>query len=273
MAVICIARELASLGEETAHELADLTGYRYLDRAYVEKKLAEYGIAAAEIQKFDEKKPGFWASLSRGRDDYLHFLKTVLYEEARVGDCILVGRGGMGIFTGVPGVIAVRLTSPLPVRIERIKKFYNCDERHAEQLARQSDNDRDGFHRYFFNLDWRDPVNYDMVLNTGLEHPATVAQIINQYRLLTITKEIEAKCGQRIRELALGQKVVTSVLFDKRISIHFLEADVKGDLVTLHGVANTQQAIDAAVAAAHEIPGVGHVESAIQVVQEYTVMP
>jgi len=271
--VICISRELASLGEETAHELAEITGYRYLDKSYVEKKLSEYGIAAAEIQKFDEKKPGFWASLSRGRDDYLHFLKTVLYEEAQSGDCILVGRGGMGIFMGVPGVIAIRLTSPLPIRVERIKSYYNCDEHHAEQLARQSDNDRDGFHRYFFNLDWRDPVNYDMVLNTGLEHPATVAQIINQYRLLTITKEIESKCGQRLRELSLGQKVITAVLFDKEIPIHFLEADVKGEVVTLHGVANTKQAIDAAVAAAHDVSGSYTVESAIQVVQEYTVMP
>lgn len=273
MAVICIARELASLGEETAHELADLTGYRYLDKAYVEKKLSEYGIAQAEIHKFDEKRPGFWASLSRGRDDYLHFLRTVLFTEAQEGNCILVGRGGMGIFAGVPGVIAVRLTSPMPIRIERIKKYYNCDERHAEQLARQSDNDREGFLRYFFNLDWRDPVNYDMVLNTGLEHPATVAQIINQYRILTITKELESKCGQRLQELSLGQKVVTAVLFDKEIPIHFLEADVKGDLVTLHGVANTKQAIDAAVAAAHEVSGSLSVESAIQVVQEYTVMP
>lgn len=273
MAVICISRELASLGEETAHELANLTGYRYLDKAYVEKKLSEYGIAASEIKKYDEKKPGFWASLSRGRDDYLHFLKTVLYAEAQSGDCILVGRGGMGVFAGVPGVITVRLTSPLSIRIKRIMSFYNCDERHAEQLARQSDNDRDGFHRYFFNLDWRDPVNYDMVLNTGLEHPATVAQIINQYRLLTITSELESKCSQRLRELSLGQKIVTAILFDKGIPIHFLEADVKGEVVTLHGVANTQQAIDSAVAVAHEVPGTSTVESAIQVVQEYTVMP
>jgi cytidylate kinase len=273
MAVICISRELASLGEETAHELALLTGYRYLDKEYVEKKLNEYGIAASEIQKYDEKKPGFWASLSRGRDDYLHFLKTVLYEEAQSGDCILVGRGGVGVFAGVPGIVAVRLTSPLPMRLERIKAFYNCDEHHAEQLLRQSDNDRDGFHRYFFNLDWTDPVNYDMVLNTGLEHPATVAQIINQFRLLTITTEIESKCGQRLRELSLGQKIVTAILFDKGIPIHFLEAVVLGDVVTLHGVANTQQAIDSAVAVAHEVPGTATVESAIQVVQEYTIMP
>jgi hypothetical protein len=41
----------------------------------------------------------------------------------------------------------------------------------------------------------------------------------------------------------------------------------------LHGVANTQAAIDAALAAARSVPGVNDAESAIQVVQEFTVMP
>jgi hypothetical protein len=38
-------------------------------------------------------------------------------------------------------------------------------------------------------------------------------------------------------------------------------------------VANTQAAIDAALAAARSVPGVAEAESAIQVVQEFTVMP
>ena len=45
------------------------------------------------------------------------------------------------------------------------------------------------------------------------------------------------------------------------------------DRVVLHGVANTQAAIDAALAAARSVPGVAEAESAIQVVQEFTVMP
>ncbi|MEJ5184634.1 MAG: Holliday junction branch migration DNA helicase RuvB, partial [Rectinemataceae bacterium] len=40
-----------------------------------------------------------------------------------------------------------------------------------------------------------------------------------------------------------------------------------------HGVANTHAAVDSAVAAANLVPGVKHVESAIQLVQEFTVIP
>jgi osmotically-inducible protein OsmY len=43
--------------------------------------------------------------------------------------------------------------------------------------------------------------------------------------------------------------------------------------VVLHGVANAQSSIDSALNAAHDVSGVKQVESAIQLVQEFTVMP
>ena len=52
-----------------------------------------------------------------------------------------------------------------------------------------------------------------------------------------------------------------------------IEATADGGRIILHGVANTQAAIDAALAAARALPGVSEAESAIQVVQEFTVMP
>jgi osmotically-inducible protein OsmY len=71
----------------------------------------------------------------------------------------------------------------------------------------------------------------------------------------------------------LSQHVVTAIVYGARLPLHFLEADAKGSRVTLHGVSNTQAAIDAAIGAARAVPGVSEVESAIQVVQEFTVMP
>ena len=78
MAIITIAREIASLGEETAQELAHICGYRLIDKEYLEGKLNSIGISAEKRAKYDEKNPGFWASLSQQRDDYLHFLKSAI---------------------------------------------------------------------------------------------------------------------------------------------------------------------------------------------------
>lgn len=273
MAIIAIARELAALGEELAGDLVKLTGYRLVDREFVEKRLGDYGLGPEKRQKYDEKKPGLWASLSQERDDYLHYLKTILYEEAAKGGCIVMGRGGGVILKGLPNLVSVRVVSPLAVRVDRIRRLHGCDERRALQILEQSDHDRMGFQKYFFAADWTDAREYGLVVNTGELSPVEAAGLIEAYRKLASTPDREEAGRRRIEELLLGQRVVTEIVYGKRVPIHFLEAEARGRRVVLHGVANTQAAIDSAVSAARGVSGVDEVESAIQVVQEFTVMP
>lgn len=273
MAIITIARGLATLGEDIAQELGGITGYKLIDREYIEKRLGDFGIGPEKRQKYDEKKPGFWASLSQERDDYLHYLKTALYEEASEGNCIVVGRGGQAVFKTVPSLLSVLFVAPQAVRVERIMRFYQCDERHANQIIEQSDHDRSGFHRYFFSSDWHDPAEFDLVLNTARCEIKEAATLIDRMRSTLIDAAKEEAGRSRVAELLLGQRVVTEIIYGRKVPVHFLEAAAQGGRVVLHGVSNTQTAIDAAIAAARSVPGVVAVESAIQVVQEFTVMP
>jgi cytidylate kinase len=273
MAIITIARELAALGEEVARELSRLTGYKLIDREFLEKRLSDYGLDAGKREKYDEKKPGFWASLSQERDDYLHFLKAAMFEESLSGDCIVVGRGASAIFKSVPSLLSVKLVSPLALRIERVMKSYACDERHALQIVEESDHNRIGFHKYFFSVDWMDARSYDLTVNSSRAEPAQIAILIDTYRKSIVDKAKDEAGRRRLAELLLGQRVVTEIVYSKKVPVHFLEAAADGGRIILHGVANTQAAIDAALAAARSVPGVSEAESAIQVVQEFTVMP
>ena len=273
MAVVTIAREIAALGEEVARELSRLSGYKLIDREYLEKRLGDYGLDAAKREKYDEKKPGFWASLSQERDDYLHFLKAALFEETIGGDCIVVGRGGSAVFKTVPSLVAIKLVSPLALRVERVMKSYACDERHALQIVEESDHNRIGFHKYFFSVDWDDPRSFDITINSSKAEPAQIAKMLDDFRRTFVDRERDEAGKRRLGELLLGQRVVTEIVYAKKVPVHFLEAAADGERVVLHGVANTQAAIDAALAAARSVPGVAEAESAIQVVQEFTVMP
>ncbi|HUX42627.1 MAG TPA: cytidylate kinase family protein [Rectinemataceae bacterium] len=274
MAVITIARQIAALGEEVAQELVKLTGYRLVDREWLEKRLGDFGITADKRRKYDEKKPGLWASLSQERDDYLHYLKTAIFEEAEQGDCIIIGRGASAVLKGLGSTVAVRIVAPTSIRVRRVMAQHACNERHALQIIEQSDRDRLGFQRYFFSTDWTDASEYSLSLSMGERpSPTDAAAVIDAYRRRIVNAEAEAQGRQRLSELVLGQKVVTEIVYGKRLPLHFLEADVRGGRVILHGVSNTQTAIEAAIGAARTIPGVEEVESAIQVVQEFTVMP
>ena len=273
MAIITIARELASLGEEAAQELARISGYKLIDKEYLEAKLSSIGITAEKRQKYDERNPGFWASLSQQRDDYLHFLKTAILDAALENDCIIMGRGGYAILRGVPHMLSVKITAPISVRVERAKRTFGCDNKRALQIIEQNDHDKGGFHKYFFSTNWVDAREYDLTINTGGTDPAHAAVAIDSLRKVFVDKDKEKAGVQKIADLVLAQSVVTEIIYARKIPVHFLEATVEQGSVVLHGVANAQSSIDTALAAAHRVSGVKNVETAIQLVQEFTVMP
>ncbi|MDR2403632.1 MAG: cytidylate kinase-like family protein [Spirochaetaceae bacterium] len=273
MAIITISRELAALGDETAQELAKLLHYRFVDKHSLEETIKSYGVSDRKLEKYDERKPSFIASLSQDRDDYIHYLKTAMLSETQKGSCVFIGRGAGAIFKNIPGVLSVFLVAPFDIRCERVKSYFHCDDRRARQIIERSDHDREGYHSYFFDMQWKDPSNYHLALNTGYLHPTTGAKLIKSFREEMITGEMEADGELRLKEMLLGQQVVHHILYEKGIPIHFLEATVDEKTVVLFGVASSQVLVEAAVAAAR-IPATGYtLRSEIQVVQEYNVIP
>lgn len=273
MAIITVSRQLAALGDETARELARALGYRLGDKASLDASLEKFGFNKERLAKFDEKKPGFWASLSRDRDDYIHHLRSALLHEAAQDNVVIVGRGAVALLRAIPDMVSVRLVAPLHIRLERVRNYYRCDDKRAQQIIERSDVDRAGFHRYFFDMDWDDASQYLASLNMGYLHPAVAATQIKELCESVVSKESEVKSRTIVAAMVLGQTVVDKILYEEAVPIHFLEANVDGGEVVLLGVASSQSSIEAAVASARSVPGVTKVTNEIQVVQEYSVMP
>jgi cytidylate kinase len=273
MAIITISRELAALGDETGQELAKLLHYRFIDKRSLEETIKSYGVSDRKLEKYDERKPSFIASLSQDRDDYIHYLKTAMLNETEKGSCVFIGRGAGAVFKNIPGVLSVFLVAPFEIRCERVKSYFHCDDRRARQIIERSDHDREGYHNYFFDMKWKDASNYHLTVNTGYLHPLTGAQLISAFREKLLTPDAEAAGELRLKEMILGQRVVHHILYEKEIPIHFLEAAVDDKTVALFGVANSQALVEAAVAAART-PAAGYtLRPEIQVVQEYNVIP
>lgn len=273
MAVVCIAREYGALAEECSEELARMMGARLITREIVLKKLEEAGVGESAIARFDEKRPSFFASLSEQRDSYLHFLKTVLIREAAAGPCVLVGRGCVPLFSAVPSALAVRFIAPMETRVKRIAAHHQVDERRAKQLIDHQDNDRRGFYRYFFGADWDDPGIYDLIVNTGKVALSDCASLILRALELAVTPEREAAGKEALEGAMLSQEVVTRILFQERLQVHFLEAKCRGGECLLSGVASAAATSERCAAVAGGTPGVEKVRNEIQLVREYAVLP
>jgi cytidylate kinase len=285
MAIITISRELAALGDETAREIAKQLGYNLVDKNTLSERIKSYGVEDSKLKKYDERKPSFFASLSHDRDDYLHYLKTAILAEAERGSCVIIGRGAGVVFKNMPAIISMFLAAPPEIRKERVKNYFHCDEHRARQIIERSDQDRIGFHRYFFDTEWRNPENYHISLNTGIFPPAVCAEIVTLLKNRSFTPEAEEQNKIRLKELVLEQKVKHNIRYDQGIPVHFLEVSAAGGTVTLYGVVNSQALSDSAASAAADAVTKAAQETAaavespvtirneIQIVHEYTVMP
>jgi cytidylate kinase len=273
MAIITISRELAALGDETGAELAKLINWKLVDKFLLEERIKGYGQAAEKAEKFEERRPGLFASLSSDRDAYIHYMKQAMMDFAAEGDCVFMGRGASVIFSGMPGLLSVFLVSNADIRVKRVKSYFHCDDKRAHTIIAQSDNDKTGYHKYFFETDWKNPDNYLITLNTSYLSPASCSRTIE----LIHSHVFDAETGQRsalyLNEMILAQKVVGYVMYEKKIGIHFFEASVTNDTTTLFGVAKSQALVDTAIATAKEVAGVQNVVSEIQVVPEYNILP
>ena len=70
-------------------------------------------------------------------------------------------------FTGRPHTIHLRLVAPPEDRIRRVCGRRGCDEHLAAAESRRMDGDRAAYVRRYFNRDLRDPLLYDLEINTG----------------------------------------------------------------------------------------------------------
>lgn len=269
MAILTISRQIASLGDEVCAVVAQRLGYTFFGRKDIERRIAALGFPMEKFKKFDERKPSFFAALSKGRDEYLNYLQTAMMEFASQNNCILIGRGAFIILKDIPNHLSCRFISDNAVRIDRLRREFGFDEKAARKRMSESDSNRAGFHKSFFNFDIRDASLYHFVINTGLFDIDTVADMISVGVKKIMTPEREKEGMDAVNELLIGQRIVNMLVFDYRMNINFLRATIDGKTITLHGIAESSAVVERAlIIASCEIPEY-KVESAISVVQNF----
>ena len=269
MSVITISRQLASLGTEIAQAVAETLHYEYVDKEKIAGALADYGLPALEIERFDEKKPPFWDSLQFQRWKFIHFIQAMIYDFASKGNVVLVGRGGQVLLKDLPGVLHVRVIAPFDVRVRRIMQQGGKDERQAAEILRRNDRDSSGFIRSFFDMDWDDPDFYDLVLNTQKFTVDTGVQMILESIHSLEVKENGKKTGEKLADLALAQKVEAALLDILGTDIRYMKVKAERGTVILKGAVTSDIYKENCLRTAAKIPGVNRVDNQLSVSPYY----
>lgn len=269
MAVITIARELGSWSENARQLLVKRIGGTMIDKSVIDAKLKEAGVTEAVIERYDERKPGFFASFSADQDTYIMYLRSVMLEAAVSGSAIIIGRSGNIIMGDVPGCLRVRLVAPIESRVNRVTAEYNCDEATARRLIRKSDEHRAGFCRFHFDARWDEPSAYDLTINTSKVTDEHLVEFIAVIAEKMSNAENDANARRMLQNRLLAQKVASHILLERKIPLAFLDAVATSEgRVILRGAASTPAFARQAGEAAMEVPGVTDIENRIQVAIE-----
>jgi len=127
------------------------------------------GIASA-VEEFFGLHPSAWTLVQQTTETILRL--------AKVGNAIIVGRGGSIIAANLPHVVHVRLIAPVEHRINHCMEFYRFTRAEAEKFVQEKDAARARYVRKYFHADIEDALHYHVTINTGKVSFPTAAQTI-----------------------------------------------------------------------------------------------
>lgn len=238
MAIITISREMGSGGIPIAQAVAEKLGYTLVDGDAIMKVASDYGLSLEILEKVDEKPPAFIERIDEKLEVAQFRVELIVLEYALKGNVIVYGRGGQDLLKGVENILRVRVTAPFEDRVERWAEREWLDPDLARILVRKSDQQRAGFIKYYFDRDWEDPLQYDLVINTSRLAEETAVKLICEGvkdRNLTELKGAAKKILQdRIIAKRVEIELLSSGLIEGLHHYHF-HLNVAAGTVTLDG--------------------------------------
>jgi len=172
--VITISREPGSGGNIVANRVADMLGYDLFHQEVIHQMAQSSKVSTRLLETLDEKGltilEDWIASLVDEQhlwpDQYLQHLMKVIGTIGKHGAAVIVGRGANFIMPPQQR-FSLRIVAPQSIRIENVAQTFDVPAKEAKRRVIRTESDRKAFIRKYFHADIGDPLNYDLVLNTG----------------------------------------------------------------------------------------------------------
>lgn len=168
MAVIAMTREMGTLGKDVAIRVAEQLGLEIIHHELVESDVAKrMEIEPSKVHHFLEGQPSLMERWKIDKKKLSRYTAEEILELAEMGSVLIRGWGAANLLRSISHVVCVRICAPMSFRIQVIRERLGIDN---NQTVRKEIELNDAAHtrtiRNFFNADWKDPLYYDIVLNT-----------------------------------------------------------------------------------------------------------
>jgi len=259
MSIITISRGTASGGQALAERVAAKLGWPCLSNEVIIEAAKRYNVPEPELVKAFEKAPTFWEKLTASRRMYLTFVQASMCEYAEQGNLVYHGHAGHELLPGIRHVLKVRLVAPLDYRIGAVMaRNPRLDRKGAVRYIHQVDDERTSRMRYLFDVDWRDPYQYDLVFSLDKLTIDSACDLVIQAVQWEQFQPTEVS-RRALQNLALSSRISANLEAHPQCSLYDIGVAVKDETVTLSGSLPSDEAIQQVVSIAEQASGVKQV--------------
>jgi cytidylate kinase len=184
--VITVAREYGAGGSDLANAVGERLGWPVLDREMVGRMAARLGLDERTVATLDEHPPTLLARFAAMMQvlpgeapvivdpaDVMHpdavadAAAAVVRDAVAQPPVVIVGHGAQCLLHDRARTLHLRLVAPAHSRAARLRARGAADPASVASDIRRMDEARSAYIRRYHASDWRDPMLYDLEINTG----------------------------------------------------------------------------------------------------------
>ena len=174
--VVTISREYGSGGRYVGKLLADRMHLPFYDKELISLAAKESGLSSAYIVKNDEIMAS--SKYKDNNDDRLFVAEVKVIKDLAKHSCVIVGRCSDYILKDTKNTLKVFLYSDMDSKVKRAVKYYGISKEKVEKQIESINKKREKHYKYYTDRAWKNPNNYDLMLNVDLLGVEKCAELI-----------------------------------------------------------------------------------------------
>jgi cytidylate kinase len=240
MPMIAMTREMGSLGKDVAAGLAQRMNKKVVYHEIIEPIANKMRLRKSHVERFLEGKSGIWERLTTDKTSLSIFTADETFRFLRDDSTAVIrGWGAAHLLRNIPHVIRVRVCAPLETRVTRMMERLATDNRETvESEIQLSEEAHTAITKRHFNLNWRDPENYDLVLCT---ERLSVAECVDEIEGMMQRNTFQETPQSRllVENLSLEWSVRSALRRDARTTETTITVEVQDGMARLLGVVDS----------------------------------
>ena len=267
MPVIAITREMGSLGKDVARGVSEALNIPVIYHEIIDHLADRMRLRKSHVMRLLDGRAGILERMTADQTSLSIFAAEEIVNAALQGrGAVIRGWGATQLLRDMPSVVCVRVCAPFEVRKQRMMERLGTDD--AEKVAaeiRDNDEAHAAIMLRHFSVDYADPEQYDLVLNTQrISVPECVDQVLRLVRSPQFAETEAAR--QKLRDLGLSWQVRAALRRSPRTRDMRVTVKVDQGCVSFDGAGYSADQRAALREVAATVPGVRETEDLMRTI-------